>query len=314
MKTLLCVLAALLLITGCESQTRNDTPNNTADSADQDNTAGSANQDNTAGSADQDNAEAPVPEPEETGLSIHVKKEQIHEGSLLLIDREHAVPPGGEGEPAVNLYEHKELRKGFGLLDNTVRLSPDLTEKFAKMVVDAAKVGIDHFLISSGYRDEAEQNKLHKEMGDDRAMPAGHSEHNLGLSLDIGSSLEEMSEAPEGKWLAENAWKYGFIQRYPEDKTAITGIMYEPWHFRYVGLPHSAVMKEQDLTLEQYLAELKEHSISTTSGGRAYEIYYYPISADGNIQVPVTGSCEIDGNNEDGVIVTVDTGPEGGAK
>jgi D-alanyl-D-alanine carboxypeptidase len=293
MKKRLFALAAILLLTGCGIQALDDEHYN------------------AIGSGEQEKVEAPAQTPEEDGLSIHVKKEQIYEGNLLLIDRDHAVPPEGGGEPSVYLFGHKELTKGFGLLDDTVRLSPDLTQKFTEMVSAAAKDRVDHFLISSGYRDEDEQNELYEQMGAKRAMPAGHSEHNLGLSLDIGSSLTEMNQAPEGKWLADNSWKYGFILRYPKDKTAVTGIMYEPWHFRYVGLPHSAVMQEKNLTLEQYLAYLKEQSISTTIGDRTYEIFYFPISEDENIQVPFIGSYEISGNNEDGVIVTVDTGVEG---
>jgi zinc D-Ala-D-Ala carboxypeptidase len=238
MKKRLFALAMLLVLTGCGIQGLDN------------------EQYDAIGSGEQGKAEAPAQTPDEVGLSIHVKKEQIYEGNLLLVDRGHAVPPEGGGEPAVNLFEHKELTKGFGLLDDTVRLSPDLTQKFEKMVSAAAKDGVDHFLINSGYRDEDEQNELYEQMGAERAMPAGHSEHNLGMSLDIGSSLTEMNQAPEGRWLADNAWKFGFVLRYPKNKTAVTGIMYEPWHFRYVGLPHSAVMQEKNLTLEQYLAYL----------------------------------------------------------
>lgn len=58
---------------------------------------------------------------------------------------------------------------------------------------------------------------------------------------------------PEGGWLAEHAWKHGFVLRYPENKIDVTGVKYEPWHYRYVGLPHSALLQEQDWVLEEYL-------------------------------------------------------------
>lgn len=86
-------------------------------------------------------------------------------------------------------------------------------------------------------------------MGADYALPAGHSEHNLGLALDVGSTQMKMDKAPEGEWIEENSWKYGFILRYPLDKTDVTGIQYEPWHIRYVGLPHSAIIREMNLDL-----------------------------------------------------------------
>ncbi|MHA4899902.1 M15 family metallopeptidase, partial [Enterococcus faecium] len=73
-----------------------------------------------------------------------------------------------------------------------------------------------------------------------------------------GSSLTKMERAPEGKWIAETAWNYGLILRYPEDKTALTGIQYEPWHIRYVGFPHSAIMKEKNFVLAESMDYLKE--------------------------------------------------------
>ncbi|HBM8856440.1 TPA: M15 family metallopeptidase, partial [Enterococcus faecium] len=151
-----------------------------------------------------------------------------------------------------------------------------------------------------------EQSVLYQEMGAEYALPAGYSEHNSGLSLDVGSSLTKMERAPEGKWIEENAWKYGFILRYPEDKTELTGIQYEPWHIRYVGLPHSAIMKEKNFVLEEYMDYLKEEkTISVSVNGEKYEIFYYPVTKNTTIHVPTNLRYEISGNNIDGVIVTV---------
>jgi D-alanyl-D-alanine carboxypeptidase len=114
-----------------------------------------------------------------------------------------------------------------------------------------------------------------------------------------------MSKAPEGKWLQKNAWKYGFILRYPKDKTEITGIKYEPWHFRYVGLPHSAIINEKGIVLEQYLDLLKENrEISTVVDGTTYTVNYYPVSGYTSIKIPKEGQYKTSGNNMDGVIVT----------
>lgn len=85
-----------------------------------------------------------------------------------------------------------------------------------------------------------------------------------------------MDKAPEGKWIEENSWKYGFILRYPKDKTDVTGIEYEPWHIRYVGLPNSIIMKEKNFVLEEYLAYLKnEKHLSATVNNINYLISYY---------------------------------------
>ncbi|PZE19014.1 VanY-A/VanY-F/VanY-M family D-Ala-D-Ala carboxypeptidase [Paenibacillus xerothermodurans] len=250
--------------------------------------------------------------PQESDLTIQVTKDQIYKGNLLLVNKHYPVHPEGVEPDAVALAKHQELVNGFVLLDNSIRLSRSLVQKFTTMIEAAEKDGVNRFLISSGYRDNKEQNELYQQMGAEYALPAGYSEHNLGLSLDIGSTQAEMSRAPEGKWLKKNAWSYGFILRYPSDKTAITGIQFEPWHFRYVGLPHSAIMYEKDFVLEEYLDFLKQQkSITTTIENQVYEIFYYPISKNTTIHVPANGRYEISGNNMDGVIVTVYVGTRG---
>ncbi|MEH7350071.1 VanY-A/VanY-F/VanY-M family D-Ala-D-Ala carboxypeptidase [Gottfriedia acidiceleris] len=245
----------------------------------------------------------------ETAESFQTKsitKELVYKGNLLLINKKYPVHQESIKSDVVNLFTHNELKKGYELLDTKIELSEDVARKFSEMIVSAKKEGVHHFTINSGFRDFDEQNALYQKMGSDYALPAGRSEHNLGLSLDVGSTQMKMNEAPEGKWLEKNAWKYGFIIRYPKDKTAITGIQYEPWHIRYVGLPHSVIMEEKNFSLEEYLDFLKKQkSISATINGEKYEISYYPVTKNTTIQVPTNLRYEISGNNMDGVIVTV---------
>ncbi len=243
----------------------------------------------------------------ENSQKIEITEEQIHQGNLLLVNSEYAVEKAGIQSDIINLFTHKELNTGYQLLNNEIKLSEEIAEKFSEMIAAAEEDGVSNFLISSGYRDFNEQNRLYKEMGTDYALPAGHSEHNLGLALDVGSTQMKMKEAPEGEWIEENSWKSGFILRYPANKTDITGIQYEPWHIRYVGLPHSAIMQEMNLALEEYLDYLKdEKSISVSVERKKYTISYYPISQNGTIEVevPENEQYEISGNNIDGVIVT----------
>ena len=89
------------------------------------------------------------------------------------------------------------------------------------------------------------------------AVP-GTSEHATGLAVDIISSeYEELDDrqgnTDEQKWLMEHCWEYGFILRYPEEKADITGIIYEPWHYRYVGEETAKEITEQGITLEEYI-------------------------------------------------------------
>ena len=85
------------------------------------------------------------------------------------------------------------------------------------------------------------------------AIP-GTSEHQLGLAVDLKNTFSTYA------WLAENSWKYGFILSYPDGTTALTGIYYEPWHFRYVGKELAAELFELDLCLEAYMNMLTEQA------------------------------------------------------
>lgn len=105
-----------------------------------------------------------------------------------------------------------------------------------------------NFYVNKGMSAEEANQKASAQV-----LPAGCSEHNAGLSMDIVSASSDFINTKEYKWLCENAHNYGFILRYPEDKTAITGMNFEPWHWRYVGTQAAKEMKEKNQCLEEYL-------------------------------------------------------------
>ena len=237
--------------------------------------------------------------------TIDIKENQIFQGDLLLANNTYPIEQMSIKEDIVPLSSIADLGKQFGTSIDSISLSKEAGLQFSKMMEAGKKDGLVHFSVNSGFREFEEQAKLYKEMGSSYALPPGYSEHNLGLSIDVGSTLMKMEIAPEGKWMAENAWEYGFILRYPKDKTNITGIEYEPWHFRYVGLPHSALMKEKNLVLEEYIDYLKkEKTVKTTVDGVNYFITYHPVSETLEIVEPILSQYEISGNNVDGVILT----------
>ena len=86
-----------------------------------------------------------------------------------------------------------------------------------------------------------------------RILPAGASEHNMGFAMDIVSASADFISTKEFSWLSAHAHEYGFILRYPENKTDITGVMYEPWHWRFVGKEAAAEMQKSGQCLEEYL-------------------------------------------------------------
>lgn len=115
----------------------------------------------------------------------------------------------------------------------------------------------------------------------------GNSEHQTGLAIDVSCQsigfalVDRFENTPEGIWLKDNCWRFGFILRYPKDKEAITGYAYEPWHIRYVGVPLAYYLYTNNLTLEEYygspsshtLAELKDRPLIDMHTERFYKLY-----------------------------------------
>ncbi|TCZ78288.1 D-alanyl-D-alanine carboxypeptidase family protein [Paenibacillus albiflavus] len=253
-------------------------------------------------------AAVPTARPE-TMSNMQQKKitpDQVYQGNLLLVNAEYSLQENAEQQDIVQLSMHPDLVEGYALFDRTIRISKNVAYQLNKMITAASEDGVNHFLLSSGYRDLDEQKKLYKDMGASYALPAGSSEHNLGLSVDMGSTQKKMEDAPEGKWLAKHSAEYGFILRYPKNKVDVTGIEFEPWHFRYVGLPHSLIMQKNEWVLEEYLDELQaKKQITFELKGKKYQINYYPYSRNLTVPVPKDREYEVSGDNRGGVIVTI---------
>ncbi|MGI6161911.1 MAG: TSUP family transporter [Christensenellales bacterium] len=173
--------------------------------------------------------------------------------------------------------------KGFSL-DKEVLLRPEALDAARRMFKRASLRGL-YFIAVSGYRSVEYQAKLFEKKtetimrinGLNRlaaeaeaakivARP-GHSEHNTGLALDVAAKsmagrkdvlTDDFKHTREGKWLKRNAHRFGFIMRYPAEKQHITGIQSEPWHIRYIGLPHSRIIHRRGICLEEYEAAVRQ--------------------------------------------------------
>ncbi|HLS53480.1 MAG TPA: D-alanyl-D-alanine carboxypeptidase family protein [Tissierellaceae bacterium] len=175
-------------------------------------------------------------------------KEKVEEvkiiNGIILVNKEYPVP--------------KNYYKG---------VDPKAKNKVDKMLQAAREEAGFDLIIHSAYRSYNTQKTLFnnyvRRNGYDRASmysaKPGHSEHETGLAFDICDRARKyylkqaFGDSEEGIWLRENAHRFGFILRYPKDKTHITGYIYEPWHFRYVGEEHAKKIYEKDITLEEYL-------------------------------------------------------------
>lgn len=144
------------------------------------------------------------------------------------------------------------------------RMYPYLQDMF-----DAARAQGIELYVRSGYRSYEEQKELYESQyqsyldqgyGEEEAeemtlaytAAPGCSEHETGLAVDINTENDNISEET-AQWLNENAWQYGFIRRYADDKADLTGVSNEPWHYRYVGKDAAQYMYENNLCLEEYL-------------------------------------------------------------
>ncbi len=179
------------------------------------------------------------------GYSIEVKNGMYYIGNILIANKTYALPSN----------------YAPGLL-------PELTSAFETLKQKASEDGIE-LKIVSGFRSYNTQNRLYsnyvardgKTEADTYSARPGHSEHQTGLAIDVNSLLFSFGETKEGKWLQNNAYKYGFIIRYPKGKENITGYQYEPWHLRYVGdLSKKLYNGGNWITLEEYLGITSEYS------------------------------------------------------
>lgn len=160
-------------------------------------------------------------------------------------------------------------------LENGLQIAAEARPALEKMLSDCEAAGMD-VTVCSAYRTESTQNRLYQNKiarlraaGYSReealaeagrwVAPPGTSEHQTGLAVDIMATDypvldEKQAQTEEQQWLMEHCWEYGFILRYPTDKSSVTGIGYEPWHYRYVGQETAASIYERGLCLEEYIA------------------------------------------------------------
>lgn len=181
--------------------------------------------------------------------------------ALILVNKSHPVPDNY----SVNLTTLSNGKR----VDS--RIYPALQEMFSA----ARSSGLDMF-VREGYRTRAEQQSIMtnriqqylsqgytysqaEAMAKQYVAVPGTSEHELGICVDINANENVSSDEAVYSWLDSNAYKYGFIKRYPQNKSHITGINYEPWHYRYVGKKAAAEMKELGMCLEEYLTYLSSY-------------------------------------------------------
>ncbi|MCI5771418.1 MAG: M15 family metallopeptidase [Clostridiales bacterium] len=184
-------------------------------------------------------------------------------GCLFLVNREYTI--GSDYEPEDLIMPN--VRRS----SSAVKMRSEAAQALEKMFAAAKEEGGFSLIAISGYRSYGTQSAIFerkvRSVGRKKALlyvaPPGASEHQLGLAMDLGCNKNtgltgSFGDTPEGKWVAENCWRFGFIIRYKEEWTDITGYAYEPWHIRYVGAEHARAIYEADIPFEYYVEQLRQ--------------------------------------------------------
>ncbi|EUJ22756.1 D-alanyl-D-alanine carboxypeptidase [Listeria grandensis FSL F6-0971] len=235
--------------------------------------------------------------------------------NLLLINSSHPI-------------SKKYVPSSLVAINKEVYLAKSATENIRKLLRTIQVK--DEIIPVSGYRSYEEQEQIYQESlltnGEEYTQKyvakPGCSEHQAGLAIDVALKKEnidficpDFAGSPICESFRENMAAYGFILRYPTDKTQLTGIAYEPWHFRYVGFPHSEIMKEREYVLEEYIDYLKNFTsfhepFHWQDGNRCY--YIVTVKMDewflGIVEMPCkVVICEMSFSNCEELIITYRT-------
>lgn len=274
---------------------------------------------------------------------ITVANTDIHTGNLILVNYDYAfVFP--ESQPQTLLYGNRAKdengRSVYALSRADISLNSELFPIFDKVMLDFYHAsGSRDVLITSGFRTYEFQAQLMAEriasQGEELARQyvaeAGHSEHHAGLAIDMviyaGGQQYYFPQYDLAAWLVEKLPAYGFILRYAEEFQEVTRCAAEPWHYRYVGVPHAQVITAMNVPFEEYHTYLRtftwetsrllihpDMTVSETDGlelpAEGWMVYYVPASEGETTAIPVPPDSvyELSGNNVDGYIVTVTLG------
>lgn len=270
-------------------------------------------------------------EPSESEIAIQKELETSFEkipvsfgdtkrGNLVLINNEFAY----DFNASTTIIENEQLVPFVQYMTNNYVVSYPAKETMTLEAITAFNDMANDFAAETGHRDlfvldsirsYEDQERVYAEKGGEIATIPGHSEHHTGLAFDlelyIGGQRADYDGTGDYAWIDNNCHKYGYILRYPESKTPLTGITYEPWHYRYVGKEHAYYMKKNNLCLEEYLKLLDTKPVTserlrfTTDEGETYMVYSQKVTGDSSeIYVPKNYPYTLSGDNRGNIIVS----------
>lgn len=243
--------------------------------------------------------------------TITVTTADTQQGDLVLVNGTYAYtfPATTEhlSEIYAKWYTHKP--KIYELSGISKYMDTDALNAMDAMITDfVAATGKTDVQVRDAYRSAQDQEQY--------LTPVGHSDHHTGLGVVLKylkGQAYAFSTDPDGtyNWFYEHCHEYGFVVRYPADKTDLTGVEDYTDYFRYVGVAHATYMKENNLCMEEYVEVLKGYSDKKplkidAADGKRYEVYYVAVDGSATVKAPSNYNYVLSGTNEGGVVITVD--------
>jgi len=254
--------------------------------------------------------------PENDFIILRMNEADISRGYLVLVNHEHSFELPARLD-LVNIANHRE--SNFRVLGQNYLLERSVVGPLDEMMgAFIAETGNTTVAVISAFRNYNAQQTILDErirrMGRAEALRwvaiPGHSEHHTALAVDFGIYARGTRSTFTGTgataWFFRNSANFGFIRRYPENRFQITQVVYEPWHYRFVGLPHSKIIHENNWVLEEYIERIRNYTLEEPfefeHDGILYEIFFVTGT---EVPIPLNSEFVISGNNIDGFIVTV---------
>lgn len=251
--------------------------------------------------------------------TIYLTEEDKYRGDLILVNNQNEYHfEYASKTDLIKLYNVKS--DFYQVKDTKVRVAKRIVGPLNRMLeAFYNKTKLSTTEILSGYRTKEYQAKLFREDVRDNGeihakgyiANAGYSEHHIGLAIDFGvqysdGTLGSFMNSDNEKWITKKSYKYGFIHRYFDEKSSLTGISGESWHFRFVGLPHSYYINKNKLCMEEYISFIQNNATSSfpltiTYQDTSYDVYY---TKESSIEIPKDAFYTISGDNQGGYIIT----------
>ena len=244
--------------------------------------------------------------------SITVTTTDTQQGDLVLVNNTHVYTFPATNEHLSEIWgkwngHNPRIYQQSGL---SKYMDTDALNALDAMLVDFnAATGMTDVQVRYAYRTYEEQQELGS------SIAAGYSDHHTGLGVQLkyyrNGNTYAFSTEETYNWFYENCHKYGFVVRYPADKTEITEVEDYTDYFRFVGVAHATYMKEKNLCMEEYVDLLKGYTDKSplkinAADGNYYEVYYVAVDGSATVKVPANYAYNLSGTNDGGVVITVD--------